>query len=469
MLKEMQWVSYADNLGVEIRQCETEGKDVTGYYEKAVQLRKQGLSFEQAEIEAMKLHDELAGLPIREDFGFVEPSELSEIQKECELSPPLAEYRASKEEAYDKIYGAWLGRCCGCLLGQPIEGYDRGYIVGLLKDTGNYPVSYYISSDISRELREKYEIVDEGKIYGSNTVNWINNVNYMPEDDDTNYTLIALKVMEEKGYDFTPEDVAEIWLDCLPYGHVCSAERIAYRNFVNVMAPPESASFRNPYREWIGAQIRSDLFGYVTPGNPAYGAELAWRDASISHTKNGIYGAMFVAAMLSAAAVSEDIEEIIRLGLAQIPRRSRLYGKIMETLDNRRKYTSWEQAIEAVHQEYDEDSTQDENHISFDWCHTISNAVIVTAALLYGNGSLEQSLGIAISAGFDTDCNGATVGSVIGMIKGAKKLPQKWTAPLKDQIKSGVDGMGLVKISEIAARTAAVMEKNEKNKVMEEQ
>ncbi|MDU7027727.1 ADP-ribosylglycohydrolase family protein [Robinsoniella peoriensis] len=460
MLKEMQWVSYADNLGVEIRQCETEGKDITGYYEKAVWLKGQGLPFKEAEIEALKLHDELAGLPIKEDFGFVEPSGLSEIRKECESAPTLPAYHANREEAYDKIYGAWLGRCCGCLLGQPIEGYDRGYIVGLLKDTGNYPISYYISSDISRELREKYEIVDEGKIYGSASVNWINNVNYMPEDDDTNYTLIALKVMEEKGYDFTPEDVAEIWLDCLPYGHVCSAERIAYRNFVSVMAPPESASYHNPYREWIGAQIRADLFGYVTPGDPAYGAELAFRDASISHTKNGIYGEMFVAAMLSAAAVSDDIEEIIRAGMAQIPRRSRLYAKIMETLDNRIKYTDWEQAIDAVHEEYDEDSTQDEKHISFDWCHTISNAVIVTIALLYGNGSLEESIGIAVAAGFDTDCNGATVGSVIGMINGAKKLPGKWTAPLNDQIKSGVDGMGLVKISEIAARTLAVMEKN---------
>lgn len=460
MLKEMQWVSYADNLGVEIRQCETEGKDITGYYEKAVWLKGQGLPFKEAEIEALKLHDELAGLPIKEDFGFVEPSGLSGIRKECESAPTLSAYCANREEAYDKIYGAWLGRCCGCLLGQPIEGYDRGYIVGLLKDTGNYPISYYISSDISRELREKYEIVDEGKIYGSTTVNWINNVNYMPEDDDTNYTLIALKVMEEKGYDFTPEDVAEIWLDCLPYGHVCSAERIAYRNFVSVMAPPESASYHNPYREWIGAQIRADLFGYVTPGDPAYGAELAFRDASISHTKNGIYGEMFVAAMLSAAAVSDDIEEIIRAGMAQIPRRSRLYAKIMETLDNRLKYTNWEQAIDAVHEEYDEDSTQDEKHISFDWCHTISNAVIVTIALLYGYGSLEESIGIAVAAGFDTDCNGATVGSVIGMINGAKKLPRKWTAPLNDQIKSGVDGMGLVKISEIAARTLAVMEKN---------
>jgi len=61
---------------------------------------------------------------------------------------------------------------------------------------------------------------------------------------------------------------------------------------------------------------------------------------------------------------------------------------------------------------------------------------------------------------FDTDCNGATVGSILGMMHGASALPEKWTAPLNDKIKSGVDGFGLVKISELAERTAAMVRAN---------
>lgn len=77
----------------------------------------------------------------------------------------------------------------------------------------------------------------------------------MPEDDDTNYTLIALKLMERCGRSFTSADMADTWLRDLPYFHLCTAERVGYRNLVNLHEPPESGSYRNSYREWIGAQI----------------------------------------------------------------------------------------------------------------------------------------------------------------------------------------------------------------------
>ena len=89
----------------------------------------------------------------------------------------------------------------------------------------------------------------------------------------------------------------------------------------------------------------------------------------------------------------------------------------------------------------------------------MSNAQIVAAALLLGGGDFGKSLGIAVTVGFDTDCNGATVGSVLGLALGAKALPEKWTAPLNDQLASGVDGFGLVHLSEMAKRTVALIEK----------
>jgi len=446
MLREQSWLKPASGFEFELEQAEEEGKDITSYNSRV----KEILSMDDSNCEKQKLaeavYDEIRKQSAKPGYYYYEPSDLYGIKAARPEPVSLDKYEASEIESYyDKVYGAWLGRCAGCLLGKPVEGWHRARITGLLRKTGNYPVNFYMSSDIPWELKEKYEVSDRS---GS----WINKVGFMPEDDDTNYTLIGLKILQRYGKGFTPDDVAECWLENLPVLHMCTAERVAYRNLVNCVYPPESAYFRNPFREWIGAQIRADFFGYVTPGNAELGAEYAWRDASISHVKNGIYGEMFVAAMLSAAAVTGNIEEIIEAGLSQIPSKCRLAEKIKLVSDWKREGITWEEALDRIHQLYDE---KNGHH----WCHTISNAMIVCTALLFGETDFEKSISIAVLGALDTDCNGATTGSIIGMLLGAKALPEKWTAPLNDQLKSGVDGFGLVKISEMASRTVDTMRK----------
>jgi len=448
-----RWLKLAEELHIELDQAYEEGKEITGLKERIQAVQSMDIDDPLRERRAGELLDETMKLPIRDGYPYTEPSDLEDIQAERPSGPIAVGPAASGEQLFDKIYGAWLGRCAGCLLGQPVEGWKRERLVGLLKDTGNYPIRTYMSSDVAQDLIDKYGIRNRGQVYGGTYINWINNVKHMVEDDDTNYTIIGLAILEKYGYDFTPDDVAESWLMNLPLLHVCTAERVAYKNLVNLIEPPRSASYRNVYREWIGAQIRADFFGYVNPGNTGKAAEMAWRDASISHVKNGIYGEMWVAAMLAAAAVTDDIEQIILAGLAEIPKQSRLAEEIHRVLSWKKEGITWEEGIDRIHQRYDE-------HNPHHWCHTISNAMIVALGLLFGESDFEKSIGIAVTAAFDTDCNGATVGSVLGMIHGAKALPPKWTAPLNDMIKSGVDGFGLVKISELAERTVKLIESN---------
>ena len=68
---------------------------------------------------------------------------------------------------------------------------------------------------------------------------------------------------------------------------------------------------------------------YTAPDSHA-AAEMAWHDASLSHIKNGIYEAMFIATMLARAAVSTDIADVIQSGLSEIPHTSSLYKSISE-------------------------------------------------------------------------------------------------------------------------------------------
>jgi ADP-ribosylglycohydrolase len=86
--------------------------------------------------------------------------------------------------------------------------------------------------------------------------------------------------------------------------------------------------------------------------------------------------------------------------------------------------------------------------------HTVNNAAVVVAGLLWGDGDFTASIGLTVQGGWDTDSNGATVGSVAGIISGAAALPSHWTTPLHDTARSAIRGFDRSRISELADRTA---------------
>src|SRR5690606_37496997 len=149
-----------------------------------------------------------------------------------------------------------------------------------------------------------------------------------------------------------------------------------------------------------GAQIRVDGYTYGVAGRPGLAAELAWRDASFSHVKNGIYGAMFVAAMLAQAFVEKDPEKLVEIGLSHIPARSRLAEDIKKAVGIARKHTDQVELVAEIFDAF--------NHYSP--VHTNNNAALVAAALIHGAGDFEKAVTTAVLGGWDTDCNGATVG-----------------------------------------------------------
>jgi hypothetical protein len=304
----------------------------------------------------------------------------------------------------DKIHGAWLGRCVGCLLGKPVEGVYSSEIQRLVRSSGND----FLTDYIWRMRPEQKACEEAGR---SNLLSFWPQIDYMPHDDDTAYTIIGFELVKQKGIDFCSDDVARFWMMNMPLLSACTAERAAYRNFANQIAPPASAMFRNPYREWIGAQIRADFFGYVALGRPELAAELAWRDAAVSHVRNGIYGEMWAAAMLAAAAAENNPRRVIEIGLREVPAGSRFAEAVRAVLKWYDEGDDYPAACKKLHTMWDE---YNQHH----WCHTISNAQVVTIALLWSGGEFESAVTKSVWPGFDTDCNGATVGSVMGMILG---------------------------------------------------
>ena len=168
------------------------------------------------------------------------------------------------------------------------------------------------------------------------------------------------------------------------------------------------------------------------------------KDACISHVKNGIYGEMWVAAMLAAAVTTDNLKDIIRLGVPEVPRKSRLAAGIEEVIRWSEEGIGYEEAIDRIHKRWNE-------KWSHHWCHTISNAQIVAMGLLWGEGDYSKAICRAVQACFDTDCNGATVGSIMGMVLGYRRLPQRWLKPMQGCLQTGVAGYNRVRIADIAA------------------
>ena len=433
------WQTFSKELKIEFTQLIEEGRDVEQYRSLFESARALPDGPEKAAI-ADQLFALTCDAPMRADYPYNEPSDIEGIRA-ARPARHFPKKSCDREKLADKLRGAWLGRICGCLLGKPCEGSRTEALVPMLKDAGNYPMHRYIlTTDFDEKSCEKYGYHFHGWCMADN----LNGSS--PVDDDTNYTVLAQELIKQYGRDFTSHNVASIWQSRQPVTAYCTAERIAVVNLINGIRPPLSAVYENPCREWIGAQIRADYYGYINPGDPETAADMAWRDAAISHVKNGIYGEMFVAAMLAEAAVEDDIKTVIKAGLGEIPESCRLSEAVNEVLSWYEDGVPQEEAFARIHEKWDE-------HTDHGWCHTISNAMIVTAALLYGKGVYGRSICMAVETGFDTDCNGATVGSILGLMGGESIIEPEWTRPVGGKLETSIIGVGTASIDELVATT----------------
>jgi ADP-ribosylglycohydrolase len=438
-IMRISWIDPLQLIEFELRQRSEEGRDVEALASSWTEFREKCSADELQRASAVFLKN-LFEDGARYAAPAHEPSELSEI---LALAPASANVPslASPDDARmaDAILGGWFGRASGCLLGKPVEKISREGIREVLTSNHTWPLSDYITElGIPDAVQKKYPW---NRHSGRESLR--ENILCMAEDDDLNYTMLNLSVAETSGREFTTEHVLEQWLTLLPVLQTFTAERVAYANALNGLLPPETALVRNPYREWIGAQIRADLWGWISPGRPQQAAELAWKDARLSHVGNGIYGEMFVAAAVSAAFSLSNPAEIVEAGLQYIPSDSRLAHAVRFALRLPGRERTWEGALDRLYEQFGR----------YHWVHTINNAALVAAALVYGGGDYERSICNVVMGGWDTDSNGATVGSIVGTMKGASALPQKWTNPLHNRIRSSMKGFDNCTFADLAART----------------
>ncbi|MFD5425095.1 ADP-ribosylglycohydrolase family protein, partial [Streptomyces sp. NPDC127084] len=393
---------------------------------------------------ALLLLDELDSLP--SPLARDEPASLAGIIAACPAWPGMSPPERALGSLQDRLHAAWVGRAAGCLLGKPVEKLPLAGIRALARAVGNWPLdSWFTAKGVPPELLTAYPWNRR-----SAPTCLAENIDGMPEDDDLNYPLLNLLLLQRYGDGFATADVARLWLDELPAARTFTAERVAYRNLLAGLEPPLTATHHNPFREWIGASIRADVHGWTRPGDPATAAAQAYRDAALTHSANGVYGAMFTAAALADAATGRaDVHQCLRTGLRVVPPGSRLAGAIRAGIETAGRHADFDTVVDRLHAAFG----------GYHWVHVIPNTALLCAALTHADGDFGGSVCRAVSGGWDTDSNGATAGSLAGLLAGhPDRLPERWTAPLKNRLATtvgGFDGTGFDALARLTADLVA--------------
>ncbi|MGC9496667.1 ADP-ribosylglycohydrolase family protein [Streptomyces sp. WG7] len=446
----LTWVQPEDLIGHELRQARLDGRNpsaVAARWRAAGGCEapsRAGSSARPASpylrLLAKDLLDELADLP--SPSAEQEPTDLDQIKALCPGWPAPRPAPVSPA----RLEAAWLGRAAGCLLGKPVEKLPLTGIRLLARAVGNWPpTAYFTARGVPADLLAAHPWNRR-----SAPTSLAENIDGMPEDDDLNHPLLGLLLLQRHGRAFTTADVARLWLDELPAGRAFTAERVAYRNLLCGLEPPHTARHRNPFREWIGALIRADVHGWTNPGDPAAAAAQAHRDATLTHTANGVYAAMFAAALIATAATgAHDVHACLRAGLAVVPPGSRLAAAVRHAVHLAGTHTDFDTVVDALH------ALHSPTH---HWVHAVPNTALIAAALTHADGDFTGSVSRAVSGGWDTDSNGATAGSVAGLLAGSPAaLPEHWTAPLKNRLATsvgGFDGTGFDTLAHLTHREA---------------
>jgi hypothetical protein len=289
-----------------------------------------------------------------------------------------------EKDYLDKAYACWMGKCIGGTLGRPLEG-----------KRGPHRLTFY------RPIPHRAS-----------------------ENDELDIQLVWMHALRERGVELTSGDLASEWRDHVIYWF--DEFRFARSNFGKGVVPPISGWFNNWFKGACRGAVRSEIWALIAPGSPAIAAEYAYRDASIDHTDEGVYGAMFLAAIQSAAFVTSDVKKLLKIGLSIIPENCRISRAVQDVI-------GWHKKMPLL----DARRMLLEGYGSNNFSDAPQNVGIVVLGWLYGEGDFERGMLATVNCGLDSACNSGAIGSIIGIVGGRDGIPVNWQAPIKGRIAPG--------------------------------
>ncbi len=310
----------------------------------------------------------------------------------------------------ERIYAGVLGKMTGVYLGRPVEGWTYEAISSRFGE-----IAYYVHEELNLPL--------------------------IVTDDDLSGTFGFFRAIEDDGFrpDLTAKAVGDAWLNyiiedktILWWGGLGnSTEHTAYLNLKNGIPAPESGSVARNGKvlsEQIGAQIFMDAFAMMCPGDPERAAHLVRTAASVSHDGIAVEAAAFLGGLEAAAFTQRKLDRLFDECERYLNSEFllRLVGDVRNACA---KAGHWREVREYLNQNYGYDRFGGV-------CHIVPNHALTLASILLGGDDFARSLTIAVSAGWDTDCNAGNVGCFNGIRLGLDALTATvdFRSPVRDRL-----------------------------------
>jgi len=237
-----------------------------------------------------------------------------------------------------------------------------------------------------------------------------------------------------------------------------------------LVAPETGKKENNPYWFAIDPQLVNEIWSAFYPAMPEKAVARAEWSAKITSDDWGTHPTMFYAALYSAAFYEKDISKLYELAMDFIPKDSPFYKGLQDVKKWHNENPDWKTTRELIKNNY----LKYPKLVEDPWYHEVSaivNGLCGAMAILYGEGDFIKTTGIAVSAGYDCDNQGATCAGFIGVLNGSDCIPKAlthemgyndtWTEPFNNQyINYSRDELpNLTLISDIIDRILAISEK----------
>ena len=255
-------------------------------------------------------------------------------------------------------------------------------------------------------------------------------------NDDITFPLCYLDMLcSDKN--ITADNLGKEWLRNLSFA--MTAEKYALEGLHRGYTTPDTAQLYPYFGEWIGASMRVGLWGMLFPANPQGAMKAAYEDSTISHHYNGVYTAMYLAAITSLAYVYKDTKELVLQTEKYIPQDTLTHDIYKKTILAAKSSSCAISSFELLQ--------DDIKH--YHWVHTIPNFAIVILALYFSENNFEKALLICGQLGLDVDSTAVEVGAIMGIMF-PDQISDEWKSPFnKNEIASFVENYYRFTIDEL--------------------